>query len=172
MRQAPWRSRATKQAVERWLADAPVALANIRSCEAVHWREESKHAAMQLADIAERRLAALRVLPSHTTEAWVAVANLDKALGTIEAALNAPEAWAGLPWLFEAQYYLGAAEAYGMVASQLAEMRSKGGRRTKPGSKAEEIRQQLATRPSASSGQIAQTLNVDSRQVRRVRSKR
>jgi hypothetical protein len=162
----------------RMLDEVRQLIADNRSAEALQLSDATRQAAQQLAGIAARQLTVLEALPAHTGETWTAAANLVAALERVDAVIHAPEAWAGMQVLFEAQHLLGAAVAQAAGADRLTKQRRKGGSVTNPESKAEKIRQAIAARPGASSAAIASKLNFgselnfDPRHVRRVRAKR
>lgn len=171
MRPRPALRQARHDGTLRMLAEARECIARIGAAAAPQLSASTKHAAQQLAVLAQARLAALQALPPHTAEAWTAAANLARALGKIEAVINSPEAWAGMPLLFEAQHLLGAADAQVTAATRLAGQRRKGGSVTDPDSKAERIRTVITARPTATSGQVAAAVAADPRQVRKVKAR-
>ena len=171
MRPRPALRQARHEGTLRMIDEARECIAYIGSAEASQLSASTKHAAQQLAVLAQARLAALEALPADTAEAWIAAANFARALGTIEAVISSPEEWAGMPMLFEAQHLLGAADAQVAAAARLAGQRRKGGSVTDPDSKAERIRTVIIARPEAPSGQVAAAVAADPRQVRKVKAR-
>ena len=144
MRPPPALRQARHDGTLRMLAEARECIARIGAAAAPQLSASTKHAAQQLAMLAQARLAALQALPPHTAEAWTAAANLARALEKIDAVISAPEAWAGMPLLFEAQHLLGAADVQTGAAVLAADQRAvavvhgrKGGRPSKAGRDAE-----------------------------------
>ena len=171
MRPPPEDRQARQEHTLHMLAEARACIARIGAAAAPQLSAGTRHAARQLAVLAQARLAALEALPADTAEAWIAAANFARALGTIEAVISSPEEWAGMPMLFEAQHLLGAADAQVAAAARLAGQRRKGGSVTDPDSKAERIRTVITARPTATSGQVAAAVAADSRQVRKVKAR-
>jgi hypothetical protein len=171
MRPRPALRQARHDGTLRMIEEARECIARIGAAAAPQLSAGTRHAAQQLAGLAGARLAALQALPPHTAEAWTAAANLARALEKIDAVISAPEAWAGMPLLFEAQHLLGAADAQVAAAARLAGQRRKGGSVTDPDSKAERIRTVIIARPEATSGQVAAAVAADPRQVRKVKAR-
>jgi hypothetical protein len=171
MRPPPEDRQARQEHTLHMLAEARACIARIGAAAAPQLSAGTRHAARQLAVLAQARLAALHALPPHTGETWVAAANFAIALRSVEMVIDSPEERAGLAKLFKAQDLLGAAFAQGSAAARLAGQRRKGGSVTDPDSKAERIRTVITARPTATSGQVAAAVAADSRQVRKVKAR-
>lgn len=116
----------------RMIERACECIARIGAAAAPQLSAGTRHAAQQLAGLAQARLAALEALRPHTAEAWTAAANLARALEKIDAVVSSPEAWAGMPMLFEAQHLLGAADTQVTVAARLGDQRTKAASNHRP----------------------------------------
>ena len=171
MRAPPAQRQARQAGTLRMIAVARECIARVDAAPVPQLSEATSHAARQLGLLAQAEADRIALLPPHAGETWVAAANLVRALERIEAVTTSPEAWAGLPWLFEASHLLGAAAAQGAAGQRLTEQRRKGGRATLPDSQAELIRATAEGRPAATSGQIAAKTGADSAYVRKVRAR-
>lgn len=171
MKMPPELRQARQDETLRMLREARECIDRVVAAPALQLSELTRHAAREVARLAQAEADRIESLPLHAAETWVAAAALTQAVERVEAVSNSPEAWAGMPTLFEAHYLLGAAESKRGDARRLADQRSKGGRATVPDSQAERIRAEVARRPAASSGQIANWVGVDARHVRRTKKR-
>ena len=169
MRTPPVLRRARQNGTVRMIEDARACVRRIIAAPAPQLLEATRHAARQLAQFVQAEAEHIALLPPHTSEAWIAAANLTGAAERVEAVTTSPEAWAGQPMLFEAQHLLGAVQAQRIAAQRAAVQRSKGGRATMPDSQAKRIRAAAADSPGATSAQIADAVGADDeRYVRKV----
>lgn len=132
MKTRPALSQARHDGALRMIEEARECIARIGAAAAPQLSAVTRHAAQQMAGLAQARLAALEAMPPHTAGAWTAAANLARALEKIDAVISAPEAWAGMPMLFEAQHLLGAGDAQALEAARRADQTSQAASNTRP----------------------------------------
>lgn len=167
MKASPFVLRVRRKSVGDALSSCAEAVDRLRELAVPQLAPATTHALRQLIDVAGAMLGSMAGIPMHTAEAWLAVMNFEKAVSTLQAVATAPEAWAGLPWLFQAQHLLGVASVHQLQALRLAAQRTKGGRQKRvprnprPASTASRVRQALRERPELDDKRVAQLLELD-----------
>lgn len=167
MKASPFVLRARRKSVGDALRSCAESVERLRELAVPQLSPVTAHALKQLTDIAGATLAPMAALPAHTAETWLAVMNFEKAVGMLHAVATASESWGGLPWLFQAQYLLGAASVHQIQAGRLAEQRRKGGSRKRvprsqrPESAAAQVRRALMDRPELDDKRVADLLGLD-----------